>query len=62
MGAEIAQNQEHQYRAIGNELVSWQLQKVETVIELFDAKMEHGAEVYWDWFVDEKRDRKPRIV
>ncbi len=58
VGQALAKEYEAQYRSTLGGLVCWRLVKIEEVIPLETGEIGHGTEVYNDWLVSEKRQRK----
>lgn len=46
----IAREMEHEYESAGGQLVRWEFQSVEKIQELFDAELDDGTEVCWEFF------------
>ncbi len=58
VGLELAKEYEAQYRGVFGNLVCWRLVKIEEVIPLETREIGHGTEVYNDWLLSEKRQRR----
>lgn len=54
---EVGRGKEHEYQVAGGETVRWALHSIEQCMDLFDAEIGQGTEVYWALF--ERVDKEP---
>ena len=55
----IAKSHEDEYKAVGGDMVRWVFQGVEDCQELFDKRIAHGTEVFWDFFYGVDTPERP---